>query len=160
MSTTNNTRVARYNTAAEHCLVEHRALTHIKSALRVTLDWKAPEVGVPRKMSSVRFTLQSFRRHLERLMNLEEQDGYLVIVAECKPHWSPQVESLRAEHDQIRAALRDLDPEIQSLPPHDQDCLNRVCREINTLLRRIDRHNKRESRLLQDALTLDEGGQG
>ena len=146
--------------AAEHCRMESRALRHIKAALRVTLDWKVPEVGVPRKMSSVRFTLQSFRRHLERLMNLEEEDGYLEIVGESKPHWSPQIELLRAEHDQFRAELRDIEPEIEAVPEHDTLHFNDACNKLVALLHRIDHHDEKEADLLQEALTLDDGGQG
>lgn len=146
--------------AAEHCKVEHRALRHIKAALRVTLDWKVPEVGVPRKMSSVRFTLQSFRRHLERLMTLEEEDGYLEVVGENKPHWSPRIESLRAEHDQFRAELRDIEPELEAMPVQDQDRFSRACDKLIALLHRVDSHDAKETDLLQEAFTLDEGGQG
>lgn len=150
----------RFDQAAEQCWVEHRALHHIKAALRVTLDWKVPSIGIPKKLSSVRFVLGSFERHLERLMDLEEDGGYLVIVGETKPHWCPKVEALRCEHDQFRAAMRDLLPEVQSLCQEDEQRLSEVCGEIRSLLCRVDCHDQKESELLQSALTLDEGGEG
>ncbi len=150
----------RIDPAAEQCWVEHKSLNHIKAALRVMLDWKVPSIGVPRKLSSVRFVMQSFQRHLERLMNLEEEGGYLGIVSEAKPHWCPKVEVLRSEHDQFRAAMRDLVPEIQSLCQDDEQRLLNICDEIGSLLRCIDRHDQKEAELLQAALTLDEGGEG
>lgn len=150
----------RTDQAAEQCWVEHKSLNHIKAALRVILDWKVPSIGVPRKLSSVRFAMQSFQRHLERLMNLEEEGGYLVIVGESKPHWCPKVEALRSEHDQFRATVRDLIPEIHSLSPEDEQRLIKICDEIASLLGRIDRHDQKEAELLQAALTLDEGGEG
>ena len=146
--------------AAEQCLVEHRSLTHIKSALRVTLDWKVPVVGTPRKIASVRFALHSFQRHLQRLMSLEEEGGYLVIVGEAKPHWSPQVEALRAEHDQFRAALRDIVSVLNDLTADQPQQFDTICCEIDSLLQHVDSHDMREGDLLQEALTCDEGGEG
>ena len=77
--------------------MEHQILDHVKQALRVTLGWKVPSEGVPRKLSSVQFTLKSFQRHLERLMNLEEQDGYMVMVGEIKPNMQSRVDRLEDE---------------------------------------------------------------
>ncbi len=151
---------SRVDPAAEQCLVEHNALGHIKSALRVTLDWRVPTVGVPRKISTVCFTLKSFQRHMERLMNLEEDGGYLVVVGESKPHWSSKVELLRCEHDQFRAELRDLLPEVQSMAADDEEQLGQVCDRIEGLLQHIDEHDQKETDLLQEALTQDDGGEG
>ena len=51
-----------FHGAANQCWVEHQTLTHIKEALRVTLRWDVPSIGLPRKLSSVTFTLGSFHR--------------------------------------------------------------------------------------------------
>ncbi len=67
-----------YHGAANQCWIEHQALTHIKEALRITLRWDIPSIGVPRKLSSVSFMLDSFQRHLDRLMKLEEEEGITV----------------------------------------------------------------------------------
>ena len=56
--------------------------------------------------------------------------------------------------------MRDLVPEIQSLCQNDEQRLLKICGEIGSLLRRIDRHDQKEAELLQAALTLDEGGEG
>ena len=53
---------------AQASCMEHQILDHVKSALRVTLDWKAPSIGLARKTSSVQFTAKSFTRHLLRMM--------------------------------------------------------------------------------------------
>ena len=52
----------------------------------MTLDWDAPVVSMPRKLSSLQFTMKSFRRHLERVMSIEEEGGYLEEVADAKPN--------------------------------------------------------------------------
>ncbi len=140
--------------------MEHQILDHVKQALRVTLDWKVPAVGLPRKLSSVQFTLQSFQRHLERIMDLEEQDGYMVMVAEMKPNMHFRVERLEQDHATFRRSMRYLLPVVEALSEYQGEEFEEVCGEIATLLERIDRHDTEEINLLQEALLMDEGGEG
>ena len=140
--------------------MEHQILDHVKEALRVTLDWQVPAVGLSRKLSSVQFTLKSFQRHLERLMDIEEQDGYMVLVAETKPHLSIRVERLEHDHDQFRREIRHLLPEVESLSEYSTEEIETVCNEITALLEDVDRHDKEEIELLQETLLYDEGGEG
>jgi len=146
--------------AIEQCEIEHKSLNHIKAAMCVTLNWRVPSVGIARKLSSVHFTFMSFRRHLERLMALEEEGGYMSIVREVKPHWCSRVEILRNEHDEFRVDLDKFTREIESLRPDDPEPLQATCQQVRALLRRVDRHDQCEGELLQEALTLDEGGEG
>ena len=155
-----NSYTADQNSVASQCWIEHKVLTHIKAALRVTLDWKVPSVGVLRKLTSVRFTLKSFQRHLERIMSLEEDGGYMIVVEELKPNMSEQADALRSEHDEFRASLERLVPSLDKLSPEDERRFHQVCYEINVLLDQVDQHDSKEVTLLQDALLFDEGGEG
>ena len=145
--------------AGAACL-EHQILDHIKQALRVTLDWQVPSVGVARKLSSVRFTLKSFQRHLERMMNLEEQDGYMVLVGEIKPNMSFRVERLAEDHQRFRQSLEQLLPKIDSLSEYQNEDFEKVCCQICELLDSVDRHDEEEVELLQETFLFDEGGEG
>jgi hypothetical protein len=140
--------------------MEHQILDHVKQALRVTLDWKVPTVGVARKLSSVQFTMKSFQRHLERLMNLEEQDGYMVLVAETKPNMSFRVDRLARDHDQFRDSFYRLLPEVEALSEYQNEDFEDICRQIYELLARVDRHDEEEVELLQETFLCDEGGEG
>jgi len=140
--------------------MEHQILDHVKKALRVTLDWQVPAVGLSRKLSSVQFTLQSFQRHLERLMDIEEQDGYMVLVVETKPHLSVRVERLEHDHDEFRREIRYLLPEVEALSGYSNEEIEAVCEEISALLEHVDRHDMEEIELLQETLLFDEGGEG
>ena len=140
--------------------MEHQILDHAKQALRVTLGWKVPSVGLPRKLSSLQFTLQSFQRHLERIMELEEQDGYMVMVAETKPNMHFRVERLERDHDKFRRTMRRLLPVVEALNEYQCEEFETVCGEIAAFLDRIDRHDAEEINLLQEALLMDEGGEG
>lgn len=140
--------------------MEHQILDHIKKALRVTLDWKVPSVGMSRKLSSVQFTLKSFQRHLERLMDLEEHDGYMVLVAETKPNLYSRVERLENEHMAFRKAIQSLVPEVDAICEYQGNEFDELCDEIALLLRRVDHHDEEEIELLQETFLFDEGGEG
>lgn len=145
---------------ANTACLEHEILNHIKQALRVTLGWKVPREGVSRKLSSVQFTLKSFQRHLERLMTIEEQDGYMSFVEEIKPNMHFRVDRLNRDHQRFRKSLEVLLPQVEALTEYDGEEIDATCAEICDLLDRIDRHDSDEIELLQDSMWLDEGGEG
>ena len=64
------------NDIAQQTVVEDGILKLLVEGLRSALAWKVTN-DFSRKLSSVRFITQSFQRHLERLMALEEYDGYM-----------------------------------------------------------------------------------
>lgn len=140
--------------------MEHQILDHVKQALRVTLDWKVPSVGFPRKLSSVQFTLKSFQRHLERLMDLEEQDGYMLLVAEMKPNMSFRVDKLERDHERFRKAIRRLLPEVEAINEYQSEEFDEVCGKIYDLLESVDLHDVEEVDLIQETFLFDEGGEG
>ncbi len=140
--------------------IEHQTLDHIKGALRVTLDWEAPSVSQSRKKSSVRFTLQSFCRHLERVMAIEEEDGYLDVVAEEKPYLEHRLKDLANDHHRFRARIRELAPRLDQVTDWQEEEFCEICQDIRDLLADVDRHDQQEVTLLQETLTMDEGGEG
>jgi hypothetical protein len=145
---------------AQASCMEHQILDHVKSALRVTLDWKAPSIALSRKMSSVQFTTKSFARHLMRMMDLEESDGYMTIVREQKPHLEHRVKKLERQHAEFREYLEELTPEVASMAALPDDQFEFVCSRILDLLDRVDQHDLDEIELLQETLLCDEGGEG
>jgi hypothetical protein len=146
--------------AAQASCMEHKILDHVKSALRVTLDWKAPSIALNRKISSVQFTAKSFMRHLRRMMELEEQDGYMAVVVEQKPHLQHKVRKLERQHAAFRRLMEDLDPEVAALTALPEDEFEFVCSRIVELLDQVDDHDLEEIELLQETMLCDEGGEG
>jgi hypothetical protein len=145
--------------AAGASWLEHQILQHVKDALRVTVDWQAPAVSLPRKISSVRFTLKSFNRHIERLMALEEEGGYLSAVIDEKPHLQERVDKLAGDHGRLRAKIRRIVPMLDELQEWQEADFERACDEIRKLLHEVDQHDLAEIDLLQE-LCFDEGGEG
>jgi predicted nuclease with TOPRIM domain len=140
--------------------MEHAVLDHIKQALRVTLDWQAPEISLPRKISSLQFTILSLQRHLERLMKIEEKGGYLSVVLETKPQLRDRLESLAADHGSFRRRLKQLTPELTALSEWQEDHFNRLAADLRQLLDDVDEHDRQEVELLQQSLVEEEGGGG
>ncbi len=148
------------NSTISTACMEHQVLEHIKQALRVTLNWHAPVVSMPRKLSSLQFTIKSFQRHLERVISIEEEGGYMVDVVEAKPHFQDRIDQLAGDHKGFRARLRKLLPELNDIKEWEEPRFDQVCDDLRSLLADVDRHDKREVELLQESLLMDDGGEG
>jgi hemerythrin-like domain-containing protein len=140
--------------------MEHAVLDHIKQALRVTLDWQAPEVSLPRKVSSLQFTIQSLQRHLDRLMRVEEEGGYMSVVEDAKPHLRDRLDLLAADHDSFRKRLKRLSTDLGGVNEWQVEQFDSIANELRELLDDIDRHDQLEVELLQQSLLEEEGGGG
>jgi seryl-tRNA synthetase len=140
--------------------VEHEALRHIIGALRTVLDWKPPADELARKLSSLRFIAQSFQRHLERLMALKEQDGYMVDAVDQMPAIAEKVQALLRDHDQFEETLHKLVLRLEHTPSDDKAKIDAVCQEMEELLVKLEDHHRREAELMQEAFARDVGGQG
>ena len=82
------------DSAASTACMEHQIFEHIKQALLVTLNWHAPSVSMPRKLSSLQFTIKSFQRHFDRVVSIEDEGGYMADVVDCKPYMEERIEQL------------------------------------------------------------------
>lgn len=148
------------NSIASTACMEHQILEHIKQALRVTINWQAPVVSMPRKLSSLQFTIKSFQRHFERVIAIEEEGGYMADVLDAKPYMQERIDRLAGDHARFRQRLRKLIPELNDIKEWEEPRFNEVCDELRALLDDVDRHDAREVELMQESLLLDDGGEG
>lgn len=140
--------------------VEHEALRHIIGALRTVLDWKPTAEDLPRKLSSLRFIAQSFQRHLERLMALKEQDGYMTDAVDQMPSLAEKVQALLRDHDEFEETLHRLVLQLEHLSASDKSKVDATCTQMEELLLKLEDHHRREAKLMQEAFSRDVGGQG
>jgi hemerythrin-like domain-containing protein len=145
---------------ASTACMEHQILDHIKQALRVTLNWEAPVVSMPRKLSSLQFTIKSFQRHFERVIAVEEEGGYMNEVVDTKPHLQNRIERLESDHAHFRSRLKRLKTELNDIQEWEEPRFDSVCSELRLLLDEVDAHDLGEVDLLQESLLCDEGGEG
>jgi hemerythrin-like domain-containing protein len=148
------------NPAMNQAAVEHEALRHIIGALRTVLEWKPKADDMPRKLSSLRFIAQSFQRHLERLMALKEQDGYMDGAVEQMPSLAEKVNTLLHEHDEFEETMHRLVLRLEHLSAEDKKRVEETCGEFETLLVKLEDHHRREAEMMQEAFQRDVGGQG
>jgi hypothetical protein len=148
------------NSTISTACMEHQVLEHIKQALRVTINWQAPEVSMPRKLSSLQFTIKSFQRHLDRLISIEEEGGYMAEALDVKPHLQSRVDALAGDHQRFRDHLDSLIPQLNDIKEWEEPRFEEVCNELRTLLDEVDAHDIGEVELLQESLLLDDGGEG
>lgn len=148
------------DSSAPTACMEHQIFEHIKQALLVTLNWQAPAVGLPRKLSSLQFTIKSFQRHLERVLKIEEEGGYMADAMDVKPYFQDRVEHLAKDHAMFRDRLARIMPDLNETKEWDEPRFERVCAELRALIADLDDHNEREIELLQESALVDEGGEG
>jgi hemerythrin-like domain-containing protein len=152
--------VSQHEQSMKQAAVEHEALRHIIGGLRTVLDWKPTTDDLARKLSSLRFIAQSFQRHLERLMALKEQDGYMTDAVEQMPALAEKVQALLRDHDEFEETLHRLVLRLEHLSPSDKPKFDAVCRDMEELLVKLEDHHRREADLMQEAFQRDVGGQG
>jgi len=148
------------NQTMNQTAVEHEALRHIIGALRTVMEWKPAAGDVSRKLASLRFICQSFQRHLERLMALKEENGYMADAVEQMPALAEKVQGLLREHDQFDESLHRLLLKLEQTSSTDQPRVDAVCRDFEALLVKLEDHHRREAELMQEAFQRDVGGQG
>lgn len=145
---------------AQQAAIEHEMLKHIAAGLRATMERKLTGEDISRKLGSLRFISQSFQRHLEHVMALEEYDGYMNVVTESYPEFTERTKKLRAEHDRFREELGRVNYRLERMSASDLETFNDHCAHLNRLLEEINEHNQRETALIQEAFLEDVGGEG
>jgi iron-sulfur cluster repair protein YtfE (RIC family) len=140
---------------AEQTRVENGMLKYLVEGLR-----KVHGPDYSRKLSTLRFITQSFQRHLEHMMSLEETNGYMDMVLTTAPQLGRSVDALRKDHEWFRSALGSIASRLERLAPTDAAALADVSQDLHNLLHKLDEHSKKEADLVLEAIERDEGGEG
>lgn len=145
---------------AQQTLVESSLLRHLMEGLRLAVAWRTQTDDCSRKLATLRFITCSFRRHLERLMKLEEVDGYMDIILETKPFLIGQVDALKQDHEAFRRDAASIEFRLGRASETDPEQLDRIGADLTAILDRLDRHHRREAKVFQEAFKQEEGGEG
>ncbi|MFN4258501.1 MAG: hemerythrin domain-containing protein [Gemmataceae bacterium] len=145
---------------AQQTRVENNLLGDLMNGLRAAMSWEGQSEDFSRQLSTVRFIAQCFQRHVDRLMALEEYDGYMDVVTSASPQLAKAVDALRHEHDEFRAKINRLVNRLERISPLDRAAFTLVCDDLRLLLDKLEEHGRKEARLMQEALDRDEGGEG
>lgn len=150
----------QHDDLAQQTLVENKLLQALSDGMRAALVWQVHGEDCSRKLATMRFIARSFQRHLERLMKLEELDGYMDIVLELKPFLSSRVASLKHDHDAFRRNLAHLLHRLARVAAKDHHTLETICHDFVEFLDRLDSHHRREAKLFHEVFEQEEGGEG
>jgi hypothetical protein len=145
---------------ARQTVIENHILRLLIEGLRSALAWKLATDDFSRKLSSVRFITQSFQRHLERLMALEEYDGYMVRLEKKAPQLTRAVSDLKQENETFRTEIRRILHGLEHLSSTDRATFANLCDELLNLLKDLEEHCKKETDLYHEAFEQDAGGEG
>lgn len=145
---------------AQQTLAEHNMLTLLIEGLRNTLAWKVQGTDFTHKLSTLCFITQSFQRHLEHVLALEEFDGYMDLVLQANPQLDNSVDALRQEHQRFRKESSHVVDLFEHVSPTDGESFSYACNELVALLNKLDVHNKKVVKLMEKAYPQDEGGEG
>ena len=137
--------------------VEHEMLAYARDALVGALEWQTVGDTFTRKLSTLRFALKTYHEHLERVLAIEECDGYMLFVCDESPWLTERVDKLRAEHDEFRDEIKEVATQLERLMPTDHESLRLVTEQIRGLLCELSAHSERELALLQTAMNDDIG---
>src|SRR5580658_2751240 len=122
--------LTNHHDIAQQIHVESGLMNSLVEGLRAILAWKIQGDDYTRKLSTLAFVSKSLRRHLERLMNLEETDGYMDVVVDTKPNLGNVVDHLRQEHDRFRHATHRIVCRFEQLSSTDQDAFDKECDKL------------------------------
>ena len=81
-------------------------------------------------------------------------------VVETRPNFEPRVIRLIGDHARFRTRIREIMPQLDGLSEWEEERFAALCTEIRRLLNDVDRHDEAEIALLQEAMLMDEGGEG
>jgi hypothetical protein len=144
--------------------LETQVLDHIKSALRQILEADEERLGIERKISSAKFVTESLKRHLSRMLDLEEADPLIdpvqIAEEEDAAGLTERYRRLRGEHTQLRSSLEQVAMMSAQMAADNEAMLEDFANEMNDFLTRLDRHEMAERALLIEVYDSDDGDGG
>ena len=149
-----------HHDVARQIEVEHQMLAQLMEGVRITTGWQVEGNDASRKLSTLRFVVESFQRHLDRLLTVEEHGSYMDLLVVANPRLGQATNALQAEHDLFRTEVRQIAGRLAVLSETDLAELGAVCEGLLGLVRQIEKHNKKEIDLYQEAFGQDSGGEG
>ena len=141
-------------------LIELQENSRKAAGLDPALASDEERMGLERKVSTVQFVTESLNRHLQRMLDWEDEAGLVGTEELDKPHLIEKAAALRKDHQQIREMLASLAEAAADLRPEEEPYFQAFCRNANAFLDQLDLHEKAEMLVLQQIYNDDEGGEG
>jgi hypothetical protein len=137
-------------TFGDALLQAHRSLLKDLRALHRAVQ--ATPAERPAELAAV---LEGARANVHRHFHFEERNGYTASVLEVQPHLERAVQRLHEEHGRLLRWLDGLIAEVRSASALSDE----LREQVRGWLRGIQRHERSENILVQDAFNLDIGSE-
>lgn len=134
-------------------------LGRCNALLRLLTDDLAELLEEPAERATTRWVLgvlEAMLDNLQQQIRHEEEHDYLAEVLEQYPSWHPQVEHLRQQQQLLHRQLREIRERIAA-GADDAAVLFEARRQLRDWIEAYNEHQRRETRLIQDAFTLETG---
>ena len=145
---------------ARQAEVELAILLSVKQSLRFAIQLMTRGRGNCHKLSTLRFALATFERHLIRTRILSDHGGYMHATTDVNPHLANKVKTLKAKRKKIDSTLERLILQLECMSPMDDDALKCACKELEHYLEQLELHAQKEMALFQHSFVQEEGGEG
>ncbi|MDF1700783.1 MAG: hypothetical protein P1V36_06460 [Planctomycetota bacterium] len=143
---------------AQQADVELSILLGIERTLRVALQWMTRGRGNSRKLSTLRFQMWTFKRHLTRLNVLSDHGGYLHVVTDAVSDLAGEVHVLRVKRTELHSDLNRTMLLMEHISQDDADGFARLCADLEGFLDHLRSQGERERALVRQALARNQGG--
>jgi len=107
--------------------------------------------------SSLLENLSSLREHLEKHFEFEEMGGFMEEVMKALPNVSPQVESLRRDHQILAFEINDLYKRAETLILDNGPTSREMGEDIKHFLHSLGEHERKENELILHVFLDDVG---
>jgi hypothetical protein len=138
--------------------VELSILLGIERALRSALQWMTRGRGNRRKLSTLKFQMGSFDRHLTRLHVLSDHGGYMHVVTDAAPHLAGEAEALGRERSGLHADLDRVMMFMERVSQDDAVGFAQLCADLQGFLDHLRAQGERERALVRQAFAHEEDG--
>ncbi len=135
---------------------EHLKLRELTDALQDCVSC-VPRANQGHWIEAARVSFDHVRAHTVKQMALEEQDGYMVPVAERRPALATEIERLAHEHKELQRLMDDIRAFLLDLRPGDQLLIRDCCHRINDFISYMEHHKNDENVLVLSVFTDDIG---
>ena len=145
---------------AQQAGVELAILLGIEQSLRIALQWMTRGRGNSHKLSTLRFHTWYFERHLTRIQVLADHGGYMHLITDADPHLAGEVEALRNERTKLHATLHRIIAQLERVSRDDSGGFGQICADLEHFLDDLRTHGQKESELLRNSSTQNQGESG
>lgn len=138
--------------------VEHRGLNRDIAFIKSALPSEDEDIDFGHWRLKFLWQLRDFKNRLLKHFDLEELGGFMSEVLTLKPEYTPRVDALKSEHEDVSRQIDDLVERIKNMTRFKKADMKNLRIKVNDLMMTLSHHENEEHELLQRAYYRDYGG--